>query len=113
MYQETKELPVTAPTKVGQYHDLAEAIRRGCQISKPRHGEVSRIYRDGTYGTCVLGACALGLGELDEGSISSRYLWLKEHFPILIKAEERFEGIGQWRRKPQTREQIADWLDAL
>jgi uncharacterized protein (DUF169 family) len=113
MYQETKELPVTAPAKVGQYHDLAEAIRRGCQVSKPRHGEASHIYRDGTYATCVLGACALGLGELDESSIASRYFWLKEHFPILIEAEARFEGLGSCRREEQTREQIADWLDTL
>lgn len=113
MCLETKELITTSPTRISEYHELAEAIRRGCQLSKPLRGLSSHIFANGTYGTCVLGACAMGLGARNEGDIARLYFDLPHSFPVLVEAEARFEGFGNWRRHRQTREQIADWLDTL
>jgi hypothetical protein len=109
-------VPQVEKVRTGIYHDLAEAIRRGCAI---RPKKVKRRLRHGECGADALGAAAAGCG------MSNRY--------TLEGIAEIFPELGGYVQHPisgrpgrlgdvvvllndqtdYTREQIADWLCRL
>jgi len=109
-------VPQVEKVRTGIYHDLAEAIRRGCAI---RPKKVKRRLRHGECGADALGAAAAGCG------MSKRY--------TLEGIAEIFPELGGYVQHPisgrpgrlsdvvvslndqtdYTREQIADWLCRL
>lgn len=106
MYQESKEL-VSAPAKVGKWHELAEAIRAGCKL---RPLQCFGMSYDGPLAACAIGAARLitkrrddgppvGVGRCPEGCTTfNGYLFLVLH----LNDDHRW-----------SREKIADFLDAL
>ena len=112
MFQETKELPVTAPAKVGRYHELAEAMRRGSKLITPKHDSYGG--GDPTRG-CALYCLATGLNQpvgmaLALGGATREYLYAQYGKETIRGIEHRFEG---WCYAPQTFAELADWLDTL
>jgi hypothetical protein len=112
MYIETKDLPVTAPARVGRYHELAELLRHSKVVPDPL------TYGQGKRG-CALCAIARGMGMragrslfghqdyLSKGVGKSRRV-LNERFgrPIIDEIELRFSS-GEY-----TFAELADWLDS-
>ena len=92
MYLPTKELPATSPAKVGKYHELAEAIRRGCE-RHPRQARRTSVDRWG--GRCAMAAAVAGgyTKRVPQKLVNK----------IVFRNDWRF-----W-----SRERIADWLDTL
>jgi hypothetical protein len=113
MFQESKELPVTAPARVGKYHELAEAIRRGCKRTKRANGEYVSLA--GTH-ACALGAAAVATGfRWGQGDCPSDHLARK--FPCVfdthVEGDYLHYGITSRNDQGMSREAIADWLDSL
>lgn len=110
MYRETKELPaVEAVPEIGVHHVLAEAIRRGCAMSKPLRG--SYICGSGdNVSACALGAALIGFGVLrDEYDIIEMPL-LADELTRLGVTPELQGRIGTNNDGGMPRERIADWL---
>lgn len=106
MFIETKELPVTTPTRVGRYHELAESMRRGAAQTKQCQG-ISFIGLKGKItATCALGAAALGAG-LDRVSA------LRAHEHFKIPEDLKDEIVVRNDVHGQTREAIAAWLHEI
>ena len=109
-------VPQVEKVRTGIYHDLAEAIRRGCAI---RPKKVKRRLRHGECGADALGAAAAGCG------MSKRYTrrCIAEIFPELggyvqHPISGRPGRLGDVvvllnDQTDYTREQIADWLCRL
>ena len=115
MFQETKELPVTTSLKVGKYHELADAMRRGSLVVRPAPGY-------GTYDPsegCALCCLATGLGRqvgfalVSDGGVVRLELNRRYGRKIINEIEQRFEGWFKWDGNPQSFEQIAAWLESL
>ena len=107
MFLETKELPVTTPAKVGQYHELAEAMRRGAARLPEVHGPLFETDEKGRIcAACAFGTLAYALyGEecVDDGMRALQAF----NLDLMSRIVNRFED------HHHTREQIADWLDTL
>jgi hypothetical protein len=100
--------------KTGLYHNLAEAMRRGCKL-RPR--KAYECFRSKGDSACALGAAALGAGDKRPRytSNSLRLLfpelkdivdhpwgsWPEPLFDVVVKLNDEM---------PYSRETIADWL---
>jgi hypothetical protein len=92
MFQESPELPVTTPTRTGEFHELAEAMRRGC-VRRPV--QCYGMFYNGPAAACALGAAQEGGYLMGRLVALSQNLWVK---------------IARRNDNGHTREQIADWL---
>ena len=120
-----EKLPNVVTVPSGPYHELAEAIRRGCVL---RPHQAFNVYEDGLR-VCALGAAALGSDILVRpvGPLGPSFHLTKElrhRFPLLmertvmpcsheleasvLEAVVHLNDSERW-----SRERIADWLDAL
>jgi len=109
-------VPQVEKVRTGIYHDLAEAIRRGCAI---RPKKVKRRLSHGECGADALGAAAAGCGMRKRYTLEG----IAEIFPELggyvqhpISGRPgRLGDVVVWLndQTDYTREQIADWLCRL
>ena len=101
MFQESRELPVTAPARVGKYHELAEAIRRGCALRPVQcFGVLTHDYDQ---------ACAIGAAR--EGGFPRQNIFAFDDYILLMEVYDQITALND--RARWSREAIADWLDAL
>ena len=100
MFIETRELPVTAPARVGRYHELAEWMRAGAAKTK----QCARAYQDPLGRTCAWGAAALGFG-IDLSKSSKGLMAFLDQWP-----ENLYNDIVRMNDRGMSREAIADWL---
>jgi hypothetical protein len=99
--------------RVGRYHRLAEAIRRGCKL---RPKKVRGRFLNGRETACALGAAAVGM----RGSKKYDRWRMYQRFPELNRlVTHPLDGIETSLEQVVTdlndqtsysREQIADWL---
>src|SRR6185437_6927138 len=121
MYLPEKLPEIIAP--LSPYHELAEAIRRGCLL---RVRQAFGAYEDEAQAVCALGAVAIAINiklEKVNGIIRA----LRSKFPVLNDLVEmpceHVVAIGMVTvldvivhlndSEHWTREHIADWLDSL
>jgi hypothetical protein len=113
MYREDKEL--SAPGRTAELHELAEAIRRGCELtSYQEYGPTIRL-----NATCALGAAQIARGipaVFDKKGKWVNQKGLAREFRCLSgwRGEWLMWRIS-WRNdvRRKSREAIADWLDSL
>ena len=112
MFIETRELPVTAPTRIGIYHELAEAIRRGCKKTKYLRG--AYVSPQHERSACALGAAAIGTGFRWQNGISPfdhLHFYFGYIFHTMIEGVPIHYAVASRNdRNIMTREEIADWL---
>lgn len=99
--------------RIGHYHRLAEAIRRGCKL-KPVKSK--KNFNEGTGAVCALGAAFIGGG----GQKQCRLVSLTRMFPELGDAVSHpvtYAAMDLWEvifalndESDYSREEIADWL---
>ena len=109
-----QEIIVTVAPRVGKYHELAEAIRRGCLQSveqcfgRERKGRATCAYgaaKLGGYSGSLLGPQVICPECHDPGvHFGHRLGYGPEHVAIILHLNDDH----RWAR-----ERIADWLDTL
>jgi hypothetical protein len=113
MFQESPSANPVPQVKQGRFHELAEAIRRGCQIA-PK--QTFGYYTSAPDGACALGAAALATGYQKFGpTVINDHL--REVFPGIWDLRfghfYLFELIAHENDSGMTREAIANHLDML
>jgi len=118
-----EKLPNNVTVPSGPYHELAEAIRRGCVLRPQQAFGVFAVENDGAQAVCALGAAAVGenIDVISEASFIEQTAELRARFPVLrnllemprnrwsvMEAIIHLNDSRRW-----SRERIADWLDAL
>lgn len=104
---------LTGSVDLARPSKLSQAVRIGCWQSgstKEINVESWRKMKDGRCFTCLLGAAYLGDGHGPEEMFILLESWAAKRFGIpsriISAAHMRYEQDGQ------TREQVADWLEA-
>ena len=102
--------------ETGVYHDLAEAIRRGCKV---RPKKMVGDFLEGDRMACTLGAAWVGVSGENDGYSTVALAKLFPELDRLVRFSlggERKEG-ALWQaiaelndRTRYSREEIADWL---
>src|SRR5687767_8475234 len=97
-------------TVTDDYKRLADAIRRGCQVTQ----QVRCVLFHGN-GACAMGAALIGAGvrrEIFAVSGKSAGSLMLELFPgVLSRVFDEIVRRNDSISHPQTREQIADWVE--